>query len=242
MSKYTSSVASLAFLALSWLPNVVRWEKRNVTLRIDPALEQMLQAGQVRSAALMASDAWRGFASVPDITIEDGTPAAYDAGRRGNGIYLLAKWPFKANQLAVTVVTYAESGEVLGVDVLVNGEKQFALFSEGQTAVYSERYDLAAVLTHELGHVLGLDESYEHPEATMFPQIHQGETHQRLISEDDQQAVTQAYLAPFASSSAKAGCSVTGPHAASAGNGMLGCVVGLLSLVAVRSRRRALAA
>src|SRR5258705_10621420 len=101
-------VASLLFIATLGLPsisaaytlkqtatgNYVRWAKHGVTLRIDPALEHLLDAGQARSAATMASDAWRGFAGVPDVTIEQGAPPAYDAARRGNGIYLRAKWPF----------------------------------------------------------------------------------------------------------------------------------------------------
>ena len=66
-------VASLLFIATLSLPsicaaytlkqtatgNYVRWSKHGVTLRIDPALEQLLDAGQVRSAATMASDAWQ---------------------------------------------------------------------------------------------------------------------------------------------------------------------------------------
>jgi hypothetical protein len=250
MSKYQSCFAPFLFILMLSLPSVsqaygvkhaasggdVRWRGHNVTLRLDPALEQMLNAGEIRSAVVMASEAWRGFGKTPDITIEAGKPPAYDPSNRGNGIYLLPKWPFDSRQLAVTVVTFSSEGEVLGVDVLVNGEKPFALFTEGQQAMYTERYDIAAVLTHEFGHVLGLDESYEHPEATMYPQIRQGETHQRMISADDQQGVMEIYSTEMAPP--KVGCAVSAPGSSQSGT-LVGMLVGVAGLFGARSRRRA---
>lgn len=248
MSKY-SAVGALLFAVTLSLPNrssayglkhasngdYVHWQGRSVSLRIDPALENMLGDGEIRAAVSMASDAWRGFASVPDIAIEKGAPPAYSSSQRGNGIYLLPKWPFESQQLAVTVVTYDQNGDVLGADVLVNGEKSFALLNEGDS-VQSDRYDIAAVLTHEFGHVLGLDESYQHPEATMFPQIHQGETRPRLLSNDDQAGVTAIYAELRNQSPAPAaGCSVTSMNAGSnVSTGALFLLVG--GLLAARRR------
>jgi hypothetical protein len=250
MSKHQSCFAPLVFIFMLWLPNVsaaygvklaasgndVRWRGHDVTLRIDPALERLFDAGQVRSAAVMASEAWRGFGNTPDITIEAGEPSAYDASNRGNGIYLLPRWPFDPLQVAVTVVTFGQDGELLGVDVLVNGQAQFALFAENQAAAPTNSYDIAAVLTHELGHVLGLDESYEHPEATMFPQIGLGETHKRVLSADDQQGVMEIYSTPM--SAAKVGCSVSEPGATTRGGTLAAVVVGLSGLFGARTRRR----
>jgi hypothetical protein len=48
-------------------------------------------------------------------------------------------------------------------------------------------------MTHEAGHSLGLDESDTHPEATMWPLVSPGETHQRSLSEDDEQGVITNY-------------------------------------------------
>jgi MYXO-CTERM domain-containing protein len=250
MSSYQGCFAALVFIFMLWLPSVsaaygvkrapsgndIRWRGHDVTLRIDPALERLLDADQVRSAAVMASEAWRGFGNTPDIAIEAGEPPAYDASNRGNGIYLLPRWAFDPRQLATTVSTFGNDGELLGVDVLVNGEQPFALFTENQAAMGTNSYDIAAVLTHELGHVLGLDESYEHPEATMFPQIGVGETHQRVLSADDQQGAVEIYSTPMAA--AKVGCSVSEPGATTRGGTLAAVVVGLGGLFGARTRRR----
>lgn len=249
MYSLSRTAACLAFIAALALPNVtfaytlkltdygnpIRWRGNKVALRVDPKLEQAMGT-EVRAAAVMASEAWRGFADVPDVTIEAGSPPEYNANRRGNAIYYLEKWPFESNQLAVTLVTYRQTGEVIGVDVLVNGSKHFKLYPEGdQTNSQGEQYDLAAVLTHEIGHVLGLGESYDHPEATMWPQIRTGEFTQRTLADDDQDGVIAAYAAPIADS--EFGCSVGKPGRSQSSTLAPIALAGLL-LVAARLRRR----
>jgi hypothetical protein len=250
MSQSPTYFALLVASLVLWIPNVsaaygversplgnqVRWRGHDVALRIDPALERLLDAGQVRLAAEMASEAWRGFGNTPDVTIEAGEPPAYDASNRGNGIYLLPGWVFAPSELAVTVVTYRGDGELLGVDVLVNGEKPFALFTEDEATQFTNSFNIAAVLTHELGHVLGLGESYQHPEATMFPSIALGETRQSVLSGDDEQGVTDIYSTPMAA--AKVACSVSEPGATTRGGTLAAAVVGLSALLGVRTRRR----
>ncbi len=255
MSKTIRRIASLVFVVVLSIPSMsfaynakhsasgglVHWQQHKVSLRIDPRLETLLADGQVRAAVNMATDAWRGFSNVPDIAIEDGAPPAYDPDHRGNGIYLMDKWPFQPNQLAVTVLTYAGNGDVLGVDVLVNGEKSFALLNEAAAPdSAAEHYDLGAVLTHELGHVLGLDESYDHPEATMFPQIHAGEVRPRVLSTDDENGVMDVYhdaAVAEAAAAAPAGCSVSQPHGTHGLAGLLSLVLGALVVVARRRNR-----
>jgi hypothetical protein len=246
MSKCPSHTALLVVSFVLWIPNVsaaygfeysplgnqVRWRGHDVTLRIDPALERLLDAGQVRSAAVMASEAWRGLGNTPDVTIEAGKPPAYGASNRRNGIYLLRRWPFVPSQLAVTVVTCRDDGELLGVDVLVNGQKPFALFTEEEASQFTNSYNIAAVLTHELGHVLGLGESFEHPEATMFPIIGLGQS-QRMLSADDEQGAVDIYSTPMAA--AQVGCSVSEPGAPTRRRTLAAAVVGLSTLCGVRA-------
>jgi hypothetical protein len=226
MVQITRCIASLSFLVMLVLPNTsaaytlkrtpsgdqVRWHADRIELRVDPNLERMLPGGQARAAALMASEAWRGLPGVPEIVIEGGEPSKYDPARRGNAIYLVSEWPYDPDQLAVTLVTYAHTGVILGVDVLVNAQKSFALLHEGEDGPFATdhdlpHHDLGAVLTHELGHVLGLDESHEDEHATMWPYIRAGEAHQRSLSVDDEEAVIEAY----GERSAAQACAVTGP-------------------------------
>jgi hypothetical protein len=172
---------------------LLRWYTPSIALRVDPALEAVLPAGQVRSALAMASDAWHGIGDAPELVVAQGAPDAYDPERRNNAVYLLREWPFGADQLAVTVLSYAKSGQIVGVDVLVNGSKRFEMLSENEAAADVDAHDFAAVMTHELGHVLGLDEDRDDEQATMWPYIRKGDTRQRTLSDDDERGIIAAY-------------------------------------------------
>jgi len=180
----------------------VRWQRDRVELRIDPQLSDAFGVDAVHRAAIVASEAWRGLASVPDVVISEGAAAPYNANVRNNGIYLLAEWPFEHDQVAMTVTTYTAAGQILGVDILINGERSFEMLPE--PALGAQQHDLAAVLTHEIGHALGLPHSEDDPEATMYAHIRAGDTHQRTLSIDDEAAIMEAYAVAAASPDAPA--------------------------------------
>jgi predicted Zn-dependent protease len=197
---------------------LVRWSESAITLRVDPKLEALMGKQQVRAALAMASDAWRGLPGVPEITVSDEAAPGYTLSKRTNGVYLMEPWPFPKDQLAVTVSTYATNGRMIGADVLINGDVQYALLHDGADRPEMSQHDLGAVLTHELGHVLGLDESPDDESATMWPYIRAGEVHQRTLSDDDEQGVIEAY-AGAAPLGAAVGCgqaSVAGVQSISA--------------------------
>jgi predicted Zn-dependent protease len=212
----------------------VRWQSDRVELRIDPELEAAYGEAAVKRAAEVASEAWRGLANAPDVVIADGAPAAYDAEVRNNGIYLLREWPFEHDQVAMTVTTYTVSGEILGVDILVNGERAFDMLPEPATG--STKHDLAAVLTHEVGHALGLAHSEDDADATMFPNIRAGETKQRTLSADDEAAIDEAYAAASATSQVRAAACTAVPGGTS--GSFLATALALVSVVLVRRRTR----
>ncbi|HKU37998.1 MAG TPA: matrixin family metalloprotease [Polyangiales bacterium] len=182
----------------------VRWADSTIALRVDPKLEAALGRERVRAALTMASDAWRGLPGVPSITLSDEAAPGYRAAERTNGVYWMNPWPYPKDQLAVTVSTYAANGRMIGADVLINAEVQYALLDDAADHPDMQQHDLGAVLTHELGHVLGLDESPDDESATMWPYIRSGEVHQRTLSEDDEQGVIEAYAGQAPSS--PAGC------------------------------------
>jgi hypothetical protein len=163
---------------------------------MEPELEAFMPAGSAFGAVSMGFEAWRGLPRVPDLVLQPGRPekAGHHGGERAtNGIYLVRDWQGEPDQLAITVVTYNRStGEIFDADILVNANASYQLLDEGAAADVSH-YDLGAILTHEAGHSLGLDESDTHPEATMWPLVSPGETHQRTLSEDDEQGVITNY-------------------------------------------------
>jgi hypothetical protein len=162
--------------------------------------------GQAYAATTMAFEAWRGLPRVPDLMLVSGEPLSigHHEGGASNGVYLVRDWQSAPDQLAITVVTYSKStGRVLDADILVNANADILLLDEGESDA-AQHYDLGAILTHEAGHSLGLDESMTHPEATMWPRVSPGETHQRTLSDDDETGVITNYAGVIPE--AAAGC------------------------------------
>ena len=92
------------------------------------------------------------------------------------------------NTLAKTTVTFnANTGEILDADMEVNTAHNEVTVSDAKPA-----YDLQSIMTHEVGHFLGLAHS-PFPEATMFASYEPGMTEQRTLSNDDVAAVCAAY-------------------------------------------------
>jgi len=184
----------------------VRWSSSVVTLSVDKKLRDTFGEAEVRAALTIATDAWRGLDHVPDVVISDQLAPGYRSDARTNGVYLMLPWPFAPEQLAVTVSTYDLDGRMIGADVLVNGESDYALLTEPEDIPGKSQHDLAAVLTHEMGHVLGLDESPDDQSATMWPYIRGGDVHQRTLSEDDEDGIVAAYQDMVFESGSSSGC------------------------------------
>jgi hypothetical protein len=187
----------------------VRWHTNNVTLRIDESMREYFTDMAVDDVVHEAAEAWRGLAGVPDLSINQGDPGprGFDADRGAtNGVYLVEDWELADSSLAVTVATFeSRSGKIVDTDILVNANHPFAIMPDGPDR-RAKAFDLRGVLTHEMGHVLGLGESFDVRLATMWPNIARGETHQRDIYIDDEDGAELAYAyAPIADTES-AGC------------------------------------
>lgn len=218
----------------------IRWSVDTVRLRVDPEFENYLGAGKAPAALEMGFEAWRGLPRVPDLVIDPGQPetVGHHDGHQSNGVYLLHDWPYEATKLAVTVVTYEmDTGRLLDADIVVNGKANFALLDEpaepGQAS-----YDLAGVLTHEAGHVLGLGESSSGQDATMWPYAKPDDTDKRTLAQDDEDGATESYLS--APPSAANGCgfsTVGGRKSGRHGLALAACMLGMVGMLRVTRRR-----
>ena len=186
----------------------VRWHRDQVTLqvvRVDPGT---LSSAQVVRFFERAADRWSAVPGAPRIEVTSGE-ATSEWGYDGvNGVYVLAEWPFPDQRLGVTISTYSSvTGALIDTDVLLNGSMDLGAVGEGSATARS--FDLDTLVTHEVGHVLGLDESERH-EATMWPSHRRGEMERRELSPDDVDAVIALYAAEStAGATAGAlGCSV----------------------------------
>jgi uncharacterized protein (TIGR03382 family) len=90
--------------------------------------------------------------------------------------------------LAVTTITFAkQTGQILDADIELNSFE--TIFTTGEEVVHT---DLQAVLTHEVGHFLGLAHSRA-PGATMNADYDSGNLDFRSLTEDDRQAICAVY-------------------------------------------------
>ena len=219
----------------------IRWATDSVTLQLDPEFENFLNPGEAYAAISMAFDAWRGLPRVPDLRIRPGTPetVGHHDGRMTNGVYLLKDWPYEASKLAVTVVTYEmDTGRLLDADIVVNGGARYALLEEPVKPRTISSYDLAAVLTHEAGHVLGLGESNDDQAATMWPYAKPDDVDKRTLAQDDEDGAVESYLSSPPEAAGGCGDNSVGGHLGS--RHALGMTLMLLTIVPLRrlSRRR----
>jgi predicted Zn-dependent protease len=172
----------------------VHWHTSTITLRIAPDLEAYLGDIPVVEAVTEAAAAWSELKGVPEILVSGGCPDAPGAmeDRFSNGVYLVQDWTLWPNALAATITTFeTETGKLVDADVQINANYGFSWLSPDGGEV--DRYDLLAVLTHELGHVLGLGDASDAPGATMWPSLAPGDIYQRDLAPDDEAGAESIY-------------------------------------------------
>ncbi|MFO0589383.1 MAG: matrixin family metalloprotease [Polyangiaceae bacterium] len=130
-----------------------------------------------------------GLAELDDITCHE---AEYDkAGPNANAIIVQdTKWDYHGpdDTLAKTTVTFdPKTGQILDADIEINHA-----YNEITTGDANVVYDLRSILTHEIGHFLGLDHS-DDPASTMYADYEPGSTEQRSLEDDDIAGLCDAY-------------------------------------------------
>ncbi len=216
----------------------LHWTDSAVSIARDPGAPSLTLAGDAVDAALAAAcAAW----SVPEARVQlsqSGKPVA-------NTIrFVAAGWPYDANMLAYTVLdAHPLSGVITSATIQLN--EQHHRFVAGHDD--AEAYDLQAVLTHELGHVLGLAHSTD-AHATMFASTAPKDETQRVPDADDRAGIAAVYdtvATPVSTPSAETpadampavpatGCSFGGSAARTPGAAGLALALVLLLLAARR--------
>ena len=118
--------------------------------------------------------------------------AEYDQNGPNANIIMFqdTKWKYTGidNTLAKTTVTYdTDTGEILDADIELNHA-----YNEFTTGDEDVNYDLQSILTHEMGHFIGLDHT-EDLSATMNAGYSPGSIDLRAIDYDDELAACAAY-------------------------------------------------
>lgn len=211
LAESVPATAHADFFRRTSLDAVVHWETASVQLPVDPALVERF-GPEVLDVLEEARSAWDLGGPVPTLELvrevaEGDRERAIE--ENGNWIGFAPTWTF-GDKLAVTVSTFdADTGALASAQVWINPELNLGMIEGKSLQGTKEFYDLQGVLTHELGHVLGLGEADEAPEATMFPTFKRGETRQRTLSETDEEAVDALYTQVSANQVQASKCSST---------------------------------
>ncbi len=130
-----------------------------------------------------------GIAELEDVTCHH---AEHDNGGPNSNAIIVqdTKWDYHGpdDTLAKTTVTYdSKTGEILDADIEINHAYNEITTGDGNVV-----YDLRSILTHEIGHFLGLDHSAD-PASTMYADYEPGSTEQRTLEDDDFAGLCDAY-------------------------------------------------
>ena len=164
-----------------------RWHDDVVVLTLDPSMQAL--GDDAFDALVGAVAAWQNVASdIPLLVVERGTSAVPDDVNLHTIRYAPRGDPMANGALAITIITYDNDGQsIIDADIVVNGEHPFAILGTPNAGGPDEQtaYDLQNVLTHELGHLLGLDEERHNQDSTMFESSAPCETDKRDLHAAD---------------------------------------------------------
>lgn len=155
----------------------VRWTRSEVTVGVGS-----LASVALRDATRHAVDEW-ALATQGHLTVRLARAAEPD-------ILILvvpdSDWRTSDENIALASVQHDGSGRVQRAWIELRASH--ALDDETP-------FDLRAVLTHELGHALGLAHEHNEPEATMAPTLPPGPSDRRYLHDDDIEGIQELYPA-----------------------------------------------
>ncbi len=186
----------------------LHWAQMPIAFSVNPDNDQGVSQGSVFAAVRGAVGAWEALDEAAISFSEQGQTNVVTVDHDEiNAIYFDVDWTLDPELMAVTGNWATSDGTIIGFDIRIN-ERDYDWATDGR----GDAEDLQNMLTHEVGHGLGLAHSPEDPTATMYSTSDVGELIKREPNEDDRAAVE--YLYGFQeetdTSEEVAGCSTTG--------------------------------
>jgi Metallo-peptidase family M12 len=163
--------------------NPIFWTRSCIFM--TPSIEGTggLSQDEVLSAIQGSADAWNNVDCSYILLVvgapEPGLTAGFDQSHTPKNVIVFRDetWPYSPVAVGLTTITYLAStrassdGEIVDTDVEFNGV-HFDFSTDGNMTTH----DLQSVLTHELGHVVGLDHTCDDGTITPTPLDHTGTT------------------------------------------------------------------
>jgi hypothetical protein len=206
----------------------LHWPTSKVSYVIDPTVDEAVAGGA--QAVSKAVEGWSGAAGTPALSTSVAKRQARP-GLDGQNTVLVAPEGFApaANALAVTVTSYDETtGYIIDADIVINGNHPFAVLadrtrpasgavristegaqSEDDDAHHATPFDLIHVVSHEVGHSLGLGDVMKDDSALMYAFTTPGDSTVRGPTTDDVDGVATLYSASSGAAAAppsQSGC------------------------------------
>lgn len=204
---YTILLSCISFLpahaykrTLSPQGDALYWEHYPIPFYIHRAVPSHLAAEPTYLAIRQSFQAW----AEPECTclrfedkgLTDDTQLGYNQKEPSKNqnivIFVMQSWKHASNAVAVTSTTFNEkNGEIVGYDIEINAVN--FLFSLDAMPIHgSPTMDIQNTITHEIGHVIGLDHSNV-GDSTMFASGPVGETKKRTLHQDDLDGLCDIY-------------------------------------------------
>jgi len=161
--------------------NPIAWTRSCVFVAPSTQGAGSLTQTEILAAVNGAANAWNAvgcsYIQLRVGTPEPGLEAGFDQDRAPKNVIVFQdeSWPYDPSAAALTTITYLSSsnadsdGQIVDADVEINGVN-FEFATDG----HPTQHDLQNVLTHELGHVLGLDHTCDDGMINPTPLDHTG--------------------------------------------------------------------
>lgn len=213
----TKGGAQIAGAPCLELGEPLAWTNACLSYAIDQRASASMSYAEVEAAVDLAFETWENADcgdGPPNVIFKPLDPstckrAEYNCSGNVNTIAFLDPWEdtcagsddpgYDRNAFAVTIVWHnTTTGEILDADMMIN-DTQSSRFNAGgpymncpETGCEGDFADLGSIVTHEIGHFIGIGHS-DVEDATMFPSAERDSVTKRTLAQDDIDAVCDIY-------------------------------------------------